>query len=276
MDSNLPSQYEYIPRSPDANSGEQHSHLPVFKIMDQMDRKHCRDVFQPMLWHSRGSHKHNLTNRTHKVGSLPSAVDKLQGSTNACATVFKVDVKRQEYSSRQRKPVLEVEVHVVPMHIFVDLGQVLRKEGNWSFLSEVIGDELDSTGGLTRSDIEQTVSHQAGTGDSEADTPPASPRSCSVRENRKERQRQDLVLDPDLDHREKDFNHEWGHNGKGSRKVELCFSALFNTSYRFSSASHSSDKFEGVGEDRHDPASNSMSTSSGMSSTVWCPPSRLP
>jgi len=24
------------------------------------------------------------------------------------------------------------------MHIFVDLGQVLRREGNWSFFSEVI------------------------------------------------------------------------------------------------------------------------------------------
>ena len=249
MDSNLPSQYEYIPRGPAANNREQHPHLPEFKIVDQMDRKHRRVGFQPMLWRSKGSHKHSTTNHTHKVGSPPivdSAVDKLQGSTNACATVFKVDFKKQEYSSRQRKPVLEVEVHVVPMHIFVDLGQVLRKEGNWSFLSEAIADSTDE---LTPSDIEQTVGHQAGIGDSEADTPPASPRSRSVREKQKEWQREEnLVLDLDLDYREKEFNAERGQDRKGSHKVELCFSVLFNTSYRFSSASHSSDNFEGVGE----------------------------
>ena len=246
-DSNLPFQYE-IHHRPDVNGMQEHPHLPTFKIVDQMDQKHRHDS---ILWRSKGSHKRSITKHTHKLGSSPitdSAVDKVEASPNARIAAFKVDVKRQEYLSHQRKPVLEVDIHAVPMHIFVDLGQVLGKEGNWSFLSEVIGIALDSTDEPSRSDVGERVSHQV---DPEADTPPASPQSRSTRDKQKERQRRESFvlkdLDLDLDYRVKEFNAEGRR--KGSRKVELCCSALFNISYRFSAASHSPDNFEGVSQD---------------------------
>jgi autophagy-related protein 2 len=156
-----------------------------------------------------------------------SAVNKDEGSSNARVTAFTLDTTRQDYFSRQRKPVLEVEIHAVPMHIFIDLGQVLRKEGNWSFLSEVFGNALDATYEPPSSDNGKgVVDHRADIGDFEADIPSTSPRSRGAREKQKERQRQeDFVLkdlDPDLDYRVKEFKAEGeGQRGKGSRKVEL-------------------------------------------------------
>jgi len=134
----------------------------------------------------------------------------------------------------------------VPMHIFVDLGQVLRREGNWSFFSEVI-DALDFADEVPKSDLGRGVTfQQPGSGDSEAGTPPASPRSRSARETEKEKQR-DLDLDPD--HGDTRFKAEGaGHRGKESWKVELCFNVLFNISYKVSAASHLPDKPKDIGQ----------------------------
>jgi autophagy-related protein 2 len=244
-DSNLPFQYTSTHHHPDTDNKEEHPHLPTFEIVDQTDEKYRSGGFQPMLWRSKGSQKHNVAERSHMVGS-----------PNPHITAFTLNTTRQENYPHQRKPALEVEVHAVPMHIFVDLGQVLRKEGNWSFLSEAIGDALYSAADESpRSNVGRgLVDHQADTGDSEADTPPASPRSRSARGKQKERQRlENFVLkdlDLDLDYRVKESKAEGQRQrGKGSRKVELCFSALFNISYNSSTASHSPNNFEGFSQD---------------------------
>jgi autophagy-related protein 2 len=225
-DSTLPFQYASIHNHPDTNRKGEHPHLPTFQVVDRTDGKYRP---QPALWRGKGSHKSGTSKRSHAIGSSPvsgSAVGKDEGSPSVTALTLNTAI--QECFPRQRKPVLEVDVKVVPMHIFVDLGQVLRKEGNWSFLTEVIGDMSHSTDELSRSDVGEGVfDHQADTGDSEEVTPPATPRARSTREIEKERQRLEKLvledLDLDLDYRAKDE----GEGQRRSRKVELCFSALF-------------------------------------------------
>jgi autophagy-related protein 2 len=242
-DSTLPFQYASPHTHPDPNRRGEHPHLPTFQVVDQMDGKHRHDSPHPALWRGKGSHKPGTSERGHMIRS---SVNKGEGSPSV--TALTLSTASQEYFPRQGKPVLEVDVKVVPMHIFVDLGQVLRKEGNWSFLTEVIGDMPDSNDELLR---ESVVDHQADTGDSEEETPPATPRSRSAREAEKERQRLEKLvledLDLDLDYRAKEFKRE-GAGRRRSRKVELCFSALSNISYISSSASHSPDN-EGLSQD---------------------------
>jgi autophagy-related protein 2 len=149
--------------------------------------------------------------------------------------------------------VIEVESHAVPMHIFVDLEQMLRKEGNWSFLSEATGDALDSTDETPRFDLGRGGVDHLDSVESEVDTPHSSPQVRGAREKRNERQNPENFiikdLDLDFDYRSKNIKAgEAVQKGKGLRKVELCFSALFNISYSSFAASRSSVNFKGIDE----------------------------
>lgn len=211
MDFDLPFQHASDHNHPDPNSKEEHPHLPTFEIVDQTGNRR-RDGFNPMLWRSKGSHKHNIAERTQTIGS-----------PNASRTAFVLSATRQQYSFPQGKPVIEVEIYAVPMHIFVDLGQVLRKEGNWSFLSEAIDDALNCTDERPKPNIGRVVVDDAAENDnSETDNPPASPRSRSAREKQKEQQRlENFVLkdlDLDLDYREEFKAERERQRKRGSRK----------------------------------------------------------
>ena len=219
------------------NTRNEFPHLPMFEIMDWTNKTH--HGFQPMVWRSKGKNKHHVTDRSTMTG--PPIVH---------TTAFTLHVARQQYPL-QRKPVIDVESHVVPMHIFVDLEQVLRKEGNWSFLSEAIGDGLNSANETLRSDLRRGgVDHL----DSEVDTPSTSPRIRSAGGKQKERQSQENFvlkdLDLDFDYISKNTNfEEAAEKEKGPRKVEFCLSALFNVSYSSFVASRPSVNCKGIDQD---------------------------
>ncbi|KAG6837307.1 hypothetical protein H0H93_011909 [Arthromyces matolae] len=173
-DSDLAFQYESHHRHPTEDSID--PALPVFGVVDWTASDLSSNGFKIAPWRSKRTRK--------RTAPQPG------GSTATIPPVLAVDLTY--FDARKPVPSLEVNVHVIPIHIMLDLGILIKSEIS-ALLTDLSGENLrhprlNDLSAKNDSDDEL----------SEADTPPAGRTSESVQE-REERLRLERLILQDLD-----------------------------------------------------------------------------
>lgn len=201
MDHELPNQYSSAHIHPVEE--QRCPPLPVFEVMDWTDEKYHSHGVKLSLWRMKSKRK--LNKATHPdigsptLESLDHPGDRHDASSaTPSSPAISITAKKwipTSPPSRQKKPPADqVEIQVVPLHLFVDFGKALSTERIIAFLDEAMGSDSlrnipPTCGGVTTDESDGE----------DAETPPASPRARSARERERERRRlEKLVLD-DLD-----------------------------------------------------------------------------
>ncbi|KAJ7581343.1 hypothetical protein C8J56DRAFT_959789 [Mycena floridula] len=172
-DQHLPSQYSSTHIHP--NPASTLSELPVFEVMDWTDSKSQPNGLKISTWRTRAKGKHT-SRATSSVSpdSASGAIDKHQIS--AVTVSFKRTSSRRTLSD-------DLEISIVPLHIFLDVDMILSNGALMAFLDEL---SASSSSSLDLGDAD--------------DTPPATPRATvSLTEREKERRRLEQLVLEDLD-----------------------------------------------------------------------------
>lgn len=252
-DHHLPTQYPSTHVHPDPTvKPERYLGLPIFDVSDWTDEKHRQNGMKISLWRSKLRHKHSKHGHAQRHSQIQVApassspeevevghVDDRNSTQTSPPPAILVTVKRVFSSSssereKGKSPAAEeVEVKVVPLHLFVDLGQALSEDGALAFLEEIVGPKVDAdlTNGPTRADEEGSDNDEVHSED-EKSTPPTTPYERDdrkrQREREKERQRleklvlEDLDLELDYQVKERGGAHHDVLKGGSTRKVCRC------------------------------------------------------
>ncbi|TFK42519.1 hypothetical protein BDQ12DRAFT_703030 [Crucibulum laeve] len=207
VDPHLPAQYDRSHIHPDDLTSAGYSKLPSFEILDWTDKRHGVNGTRLSLWRTKARYQGNKLDYSSRSppnlqGIAPSsssprmrkevnnsAIPLLSSTNPAVSVTLKrplVSAKAKSGSERA-----EIEATVAPIHICVDLMQILANVELDLFLNEATAFEYDkgNTGDSTDS---------ASTTDAE-DTPPATPRARNDHERENERQRLERLVLEDLD-----------------------------------------------------------------------------
>ncbi|SJL00469.1 uncharacterized protein ARMOST_03782 [Armillaria ostoyae] len=187
-DFHLPESYLVPHQHPDpiSKSGEC-PELPCFDILDWTDDRHHLNGMRLSQW--RTKHKH----RPEK-GIDPS---------NHPAVIVSVSqgLSSSDHEKDKKSHQTNVEVKILPLHVFVDLRQILATCSVLEFLDELTASH--TTSALDDEDHFDNDSEDEDVGDAEGDTPPATPRGgvmkLKEREAERERRRLEQLVLKDLD-----------------------------------------------------------------------------
>ncbi|KAG6845341.1 hypothetical protein H0H87_010798 [Tephrocybe sp. NHM501043] len=181
----------------------QHSHpskdsfdptLPTFWVVDWTSEKCLSNGLKLSSWRSKPNRRRNMPH--HMVNVAPPTLP---------ALVLKA--KREFVSSGLEKHEVsnDIEVNVVPLHVFLDLGAI-RGDEILAFLGEAL-DDSHSSDRLSRSEVDDYSSDCAV-------TPPAAFHAWTVQERVRERNKLEKVVLEDLD---LDFDYEIEHGAHAER-----------------------------------------------------------
>ncbi|KAG6866970.1 hypothetical protein C0991_003886 [Blastosporella zonata] len=184
-DPDLPSLYDFHHQHPSKDGPDL---LPTFEIVDWTADKHLSNGLKLSLWRTKPAPRRNAVHPgTNVVPPVRSAV------------AIKIRYRISSPRSEQQETSDEVEVNIIPLHIFLDLGRI-RWDEIFSFMDEVLGDKqpIDR---LSAQEPEALSSSDDSDGE-ENTPPPTSHRIWHTEEGESERRRlAKLVLeDLDLDH----------------------------------------------------------------------------
>jgi autophagy-related protein 2 len=216
-DRNLPTQYSTTHVHPGSHTkfSEQNDYprLHKFAIVDWTDEAHQTNSTKPSTWRTKVKPKapkrrDSQTRAGVGVPSSPNTPSPNTGltgmqSTNAPAITVTARFAFASSEKGQNGPELDdhVEVDVVPLHIFVDLGLALGSNHVLTFLDGVIGSQAEAAKGSHNDDEDSDRDDPV-----VANTLPATPRERSRKERETERQRLERLvledLDLDLDYRD--------------------------------------------------------------------------
>lgn len=163
--------------------------LPSFDILDWTDDRHHLNGMRLSQW--RTKHRHRPEKRSDP-SSHPAVVVFVSQSPSS-----------SEREKNRKVHQTDVEVKILPLHVFVDLRQILATCSVMEFLDELTAAHTSLT--LDEEDHFDNDSEDEDVGDAEGDTPPATPRHGILRFKEKEAERErrrleQLVLkDLDLD-----------------------------------------------------------------------------
>ncbi|KAF8892528.1 hypothetical protein BD779DRAFT_1610102 [Infundibulicybe gibba] len=198
-DHNLPLQYSPVHIHPDMKKFGEIPHLPAFNILDWTDKRYWAGGAKLSAWRVDFRHSHLNASRVSPqyARSPPNERDNV---ARAAILSFKKHIPGAPNCQEED----ELHIHIVPLHIFVDLGMVLGDGGMLDFLQESFG----SQAGVNESQAISDDSYPGNGGsDTGGDTPPASPAHQRTRERENERKRLERLvlqdLDLELDYREK-------------------------------------------------------------------------
>lgn len=187
-DFHLPESYLVPHQHPDpiSKSGEC-PELPCFYVLDWTDERHHLNGMRLSQW--RTKHKY----RSEK-GTDPS--------NHPAVTVFASQgLSSSDHEKDRKSHQTNVEVKILPLHVFLDLRQILATCSVMEFL-----DELTASHNTSALDDEDHFGNDSGdedVSDAEGDTPPATPRvgimKLKEREAERERRRLEQLVLKDLD-----------------------------------------------------------------------------
>ncbi len=209
-DFHLPESYLLPHQHPDpiSKSGEC-PELPCFDILDWTDDRHHLNGMRLSQW--RTKHKH----RPEK-GADPS--------NHAAVTVsVSQGLSSSDHEKDRKFHQTNVEVKILPLHVFVDLRQILATCSVMEFL-----DELTASHTTSALDDEDHFDNDSDDEDAEGDTPPATPHvgimKLKEREAERERRRLEQLVLKDLD---LDFDYRAQKLPRAEQKPsarKVCFS----------------------------------------------------
>ncbi|RDB21446.1 Autophagy-related protein 2 [Hypsizygus marmoreus] len=205
-DPELPTQYARTHLHP--SKDERNPYLPTFEMMDWTDEKHYSNGLKLSLWRTKPKRRHSQAdgNLQSRIASPSSPEEGRigQGQRHTSASLppaITIDFEKRNSPTmsrrrQQKAPADKIELNVIPLHIFLDLGKALRSDKILTFLDEAIGEQSDSGGKNAGSSL-QTDSDCSDSDSGE--TPPASPRAHDARLREKERRRLERLVLEDLD-----------------------------------------------------------------------------
>lgn len=233
-DHNLPFQYSSTHHPDHQAKNEDNPCLPTFEVTDWTHEKQRRNGPKVSVWRSKLERKFGKPDNVRQglshgsQSSSPSKVRVGEGDTEDATLLspaIMVNAKRTNVPRNVDKSytVDEVEVKVVPLHIFMDLGQALRYDGVLAFLDEVVGSDVDASRSA-KFDNDRSDDEVDGV-DDYRNTPPATPRAHDLREREMERRRLERLILEDLD---LDFDYRGNQSKprggavKGQEKRKVC------------------------------------------------------
>ncbi|GLB34893.1 putative autophagy-related protein 2 CAD motif containing protein [Lyophyllum shimeji] len=223
-DHDLPSQYD--PRHHHPSKDSLNPELPTFEILDWTAEKHQANSLKLSLWRTKPSRRRKPARKEGTIESrrLPPAIS--------------ITLQKPQGSSLSHQPPLpsdEVQINVVPLHIFLDLGSALPIDKIVTSLDEAIGGGSDS--GHGSSYVSGARNDYSDSNDGESETPPASPRARSVFEKEKERRRLEKLvfedLNLDFDYGIKQGVYDTAATKQGVRKRKTIQQSVVRTSIAF-------------------------------------------
>ncbi|KAG5728038.1 Autophagy-related protein 2 [Termitomyces sp. T112] len=184
-DPDLANQYELYHRHPSKDSVD--LNLPTFGLANWTAEDQFSNGLKLSLWRTKSPRRRNITQQNDAAATLPSALT--------------LHVRHRIALSGDEHPLLnEIEVQVVPLHIFLDLGTVLHGDEFSIFLADSFG----------KASVEMPSNQASESDDSSnsngVNTPPASSKSWDTQQRGREGERirlEKLVLndlDPDFGH----------------------------------------------------------------------------
>lgn len=219
-DHHLPEQYPSAHEHPDEPSpspfqSDQYPYpqLPIFDVVDWTDGRYKQNGTKVALWRSKQKRKGKAARDPSTPSSPPEQVADILDEQVQPAIIVSAKMVLPTSSSQRRrrngdstKQSLQVDVNVAPLHMFVDLEQVLNADGLLGFLDEMgkSDSSSDSPEGESGTGVgDESDSDEGNHRQVDDDTPPATPRVSGPRERERERERErrrleKLVMD-DLD-----------------------------------------------------------------------------
>ncbi|KAK0459804.1 uncharacterized protein EV420DRAFT_1629183 [Desarmillaria tabescens] len=161
--------------------------LPSFDILDWTDDRHHLNGMRLSQW--RTKHRHRSEKPTEPSSHPAVIMSMSQG------------LSPSEREKDRKFHQTNVEVKILPLHVFVDLRQILATSCMMEFLDELTTSHTSST--LDDEDRFDNDSGDEDAGDAEGDTPPATPHGgilrLKEREAERERRRLEQLVLKDLD-----------------------------------------------------------------------------
>ncbi|KAF8077884.1 hypothetical protein FPV67DRAFT_1463315 [Lyophyllum atratum] len=159
--------------------------LPTFEVLDWTAEKYRSNGLKLSSWRTKPSRQRNPTQKEGDIGHRSSS------------PVVSINFKKYSVSSssphQQQLPSDDIGIKVIPLHIFLDLGNALQGDRILMFLDEAIGSRTERGRGGPRPGSDYSDSNNG-----EAETPPASPRARHTQQRDKERRRLEKLVLEDL------------------------------------------------------------------------------